>query len=63
MARKRVTQAEMGRHLGLSQTSISKRLTGNLPFDVSEVADIADHLNVPVEQLLRIDQDYLSSTA
>ena len=60
MAQKRVTQAEMGRHLGLSQTSISKRLAGSLPFDVAEVAAVADRLEVPVEQLLRIES-YLSS--
>jgi len=52
MARRRVSQMALGAHLGLSQTTISKRLAGVTPFDINELAAIAELLHVNVVDLL-----------
>lgn len=45
-------QADLAGVLGVSQQSVSKRLTGKVPFDVNELATVADWLGVSVMQLL-----------
>lgn len=52
MARKGYSQAELARMLGMSQTGISKRLRGETPFDVNELARISAVLGVPLGTLL-----------
>jgi transcriptional regulator with XRE-family HTH domain len=52
MALRRVDQAEIGKVLGKSQSSISDRLNGKTEFRVSELRAIAIRLDVPLEQLL-----------
>ena len=51
-ARKRVTGARLAAALDMSAMSMSRRLTGRQPFDVEELAVVADTLGVQVEQLL-----------
>jgi transcriptional regulator with XRE-family HTH domain len=52
LARQRLSQAELARLLGHNQTYVSWRLTGRTELKLSEVQEIADVLEVPVEQLL-----------
>lgn len=52
MARKRVTQSVLAAHLGISQAALSRRLRGEIPFDVNELALIASHLDVTIDALI-----------
>lgn len=51
MARRRVTQARLSSALGISQAAVSKRLRGETPFDINELALIARVLDVPLARL------------
>ena len=51
MATKRVTQAEAAAALGISQTAISRRLRGEIPFNVTELDALSKLLGVPVVRL------------
>ena len=47
-----VSQAEVGRWLGLSQAAIAKRVsTRQVVFNVDELEQIAGHFGVPVQSL------------
>jgi len=48
MARQRMSQHELARRLGVTQTTISRRHTGEVPWDVSELLAVAEVLKVPV---------------
>lgn len=48
MARQRVSQASVRMALGLSQSAMSRRITGELAFDVGELTAIARLLGRPV---------------
>ena len=52
MARRRITQTVVAEALGLSQTQVSARLRGRVPFDVNEITTIARLLDVDVPTLL-----------
>lgn len=52
MARRRITQVQIGRHLNLSQPAVSRRLTVPGLISAVELAQIADLLEVPVADLL-----------
>ena len=52
MARRRLPQQSVALALGLSQTGMSKRLNGIVPWDVNELAAAAEVLGVPVSVLL-----------
>lgn len=52
MARSRVSQAQLGQALGLTQQAISRRLNGVVAFDVDELAVTADLLSVPIASLI-----------
>lgn len=52
MAERRKTQRELGEVLGIPQSSVSLRLTGERAFRAEELTLIADFLGAPVEQLL-----------
>lgn len=52
MARRRVTQDQVAALLGMSQPQISKRLLGEIPFDLGELRRIAEFLDVPVMTFL-----------
>lgn len=47
-----ITQRELGTVLGLSQTSISKRLNRYVDLKVAELEGIATHLGCSIEDLL-----------
>jgi transcriptional regulator with XRE-family HTH domain len=52
MARHRITQADLGVVLGVTQTAVSKRIRGEVAFDVDELAKIAQHFGIEVTDLL-----------
>lgn len=51
LARQRKTQGDVAALLGLSQQSVSRRMSGVIPFDVEELHKIAVFLGVPVAAL------------
>ena len=52
MARQGITQTVLAEKLGLSQTQVSARLRGRVPFDINEITAVADMLGVPLSVLL-----------
>jgi transcriptional regulator with XRE-family HTH domain len=52
MARQRIKQSTVAAHLGLAQPSVSKRLTGQVPFDVNQLTQLSALLGVSVARLL-----------
>lgn len=52
MARADVSQSTLASMIGLSQPAISKRLRGEVPFDINEAHLIAKALSVDVARLL-----------
>jgi transcriptional regulator with XRE-family HTH domain len=52
MARQQVNQQRIAEVLGYSRQAFSRRMTGEVPFDVAELEKIATFLNVPVTSLL-----------
>ena len=52
MARAGVSQIDLAERVGLSQSGLSKRLRGVVPFDVNELDAIATALGVPAVSLL-----------
>lgn len=52
LAKQKISQTVAGQRLGLSQAAMSRRLLGEVPFNVDELAAIAKILGVPVARLL-----------
>jgi energy-converting hydrogenase Eha subunit A len=50
MARQRVSQQPIADALGISRQALSRRMTGEIPFDVAELESIAGFLGVPVSR-------------
>lgn len=50
------TQQEFGEAIGVAQQGVSKRLIGEIPFDVNELAAAAAFLNVPLDALFPADK-------
>ena len=54
-ARQRVTQRDIARKLEVSHTAINRRMMGIVPFDVEELAKIADLLGLSIADLIPAD--------
>src|SRR5438046_1645738 len=52
MARYGVFQLDLQRVLGLSQTAVSKRLRGLTPWDINELAAVAEFFHMPLGDLI-----------
>ncbi len=52
MARQRRTGADLARHLNRSQQTVSRRLNGESPWDVDDLAAVAAWLGVDLDRLL-----------
>lgn len=52
LARKDKKRADLARALGISQQAMSRRMSGEVPFNVQELASAAEFLGVPVTVLL-----------
>jgi transcriptional regulator with XRE-family HTH domain len=57
LARRNLTQQQLGEHLGISRTAIGHRLAGTVPFKVPELLKTATFIGVPLEQLLPIPSE------
>lgn len=53
MARRNISQSKLAPILGWSQQYLSRRLTGAVPFDVSDLDQLARVFEVPVEHFFR----------
>lgn len=52
LAKHRISQTAAGQRLGLSQAAMSRRINGEIPFNVDELSALADLLGVPASTLL-----------
>jgi len=52
LVRRDMKQVELGEGIGLTQTGISKRLSGRVPFSVEELLLVADYLEITLGELL-----------
>jgi len=52
MARRRISQIEVARHLRIGQSSVSRRLQAQYPFTVDELYRLCDLLEVSPSELL-----------
>ena len=52
LARQKVSQEALCARIGMSQSTLSRRITGEYPFDTTELAKIAEALGVSVAQFL-----------
>lgn len=66
LAAARMTPTELARRLGVSQTTVWRRISGQVAFDVDDLQKIADILGVPVGRLLprpvQTTEPYLAAT-
>jgi transcriptional regulator with XRE-family HTH domain len=53
MKRQRIRQPVIAAALGLSQASVSRKLTGHTPLTVDELAVVADVLGVDLVELVK----------
>lgn len=53
LARQRMTHGRLAEELGVSRAYLSRRLNGDTPLSITDVAAIAGILGVPVAQLTR----------
>lgn len=53
LARRQIPQIKLATLLGTSQVSVSRRLTGQTPISVDELAIIAGFLEVPISKFLK----------
>lgn len=52
MARNGLTQADLAARLRLTQPAVSRRLTGDVPFNVNELALVSRAVGVPLSRLV-----------
>ena len=52
LARQKKTQSHLIEVWGITQGSVSKRLSGATPLDVNEVQKVADWLGIPLSRLI-----------
>ena len=55
LGRQRRSASWLAREVGLSQSTVSRRLTGELPFDLDQIEAVAACLNMPLSNFLRTD--------
>lgn len=53
LARQRISQVKIAALLDISQVGISRRLRGEVPLDVNELAKIADYLGMDIATLVK----------
>jgi transcriptional regulator with XRE-family HTH domain len=52
LARRKLTYRQVAADLGLTTSSVARRMSGATPLDVDELAKFAEYLGVPVTALL-----------
>jgi transcriptional regulator with XRE-family HTH domain len=56
-----ISGAELARRMNVSQAYVWRRLNGETPFDVAELASLAELLGVPVTRFLPVDIEAAAS--
>ena len=56
LTKRRCTQTDLARALGVTQPAISARLRGSVAFDINELVAVAEFLDVPLPSLLPADK-------
>lgn len=56
MARKQLGKPQIRAAIGVSRATLDRRLAGDLDFTVTELATVADLLDVPLSRLLDLDE-------
>lgn len=51
----------MAKQMGMTQSAWSRRVTGDLPFDIDELERVAAILNVPISQFLGWSRGQMSA--
>ena len=49
-----IPQARVGEVLGIAQSQVSRRLSGEIAFDISELAALGEYLAIPLGELLDV---------
>lgn len=57
LGRQRITGRGLARELGWAFNTTSRRLSGQYPFDVDELAQVARYLGVPITTLIADDDE------
>ena len=52
LTRLHMSQAALAEQIGMPKSALSRRLTGEKPFDINEITKVADVLGVPLDQLV-----------
>ena len=58
LARRRISNRWVAAQLGWSETYLSRRLTGTVPFNVDDLAALAELLSVPIKVFFEIPADH-----
>lgn len=53
LARQRITNGALAEKLGVSRAYLSRRLNGDTPLSIPDVAAIAEVLGIPISQLTK----------
>jgi transcriptional regulator with XRE-family HTH domain len=56
MARRRISSRKIAHQLGWSEVYLSRRLTGAVPFNVNDLAAVAEILDLPISSLFDAPQ-------
>lgn len=52
LARRQSSQAALAKHLNLSQPAIHRRMTGKVPWRITELTQVAEFLDISVNELV-----------
>jgi predicted transcriptional regulator len=52
MARQRLSQGRIAAQMGVSQAAVSRRIIGEVPFDLQDLSKVADILKVSTVELI-----------
>jgi len=63
LGRRKLSQRSLAQMLGWQQSQVSRRLSGNTPITASELAELADVLNVTVESLYGRPSGFIAEAA
>jgi transcriptional regulator with XRE-family HTH domain len=61
MARQQIRQSDVARALGIGQASVSRKLAGEVPFDVGQIVDLAVLFGVSTARLFEHSDEGVSA--
>jgi transcriptional regulator with XRE-family HTH domain len=56
MARQGVKQGQVAEALGISRVAAQRRINGEMPWDVAELAQVASFLGKPIAQFMPVER-------